>query len=681
MRLVVIPTLLSCIVAIGLFVLTGDVRVVYLAVLFPIVYLLFILLDIALLAERLNQALLLASYGETTNSLGKSPKAGSLAKREPFTALFKNILAKFRILEYRVNSLSWEAESSSKTINIPADDLVNEATSLALDRGTDEASFYRKILKFALANFRCQCGAIAIFQSDSADGAHTKIICEGIEGKRFETQLTNFLSPYFSENVSACFGLLDGYECRTGGADFTPFGARYVLCFPFAPSRSNSRTLGVLWLGYDAALPPSEREVNWVKELVSKIEGELQSYKKLYELSGKIKEAEHLDKAKTEFMLHISHDIRSPLNNIQSILNLLKLEGLQKDTPEMLDIALKNCDNVGEMVESILDYSKHRAGKLVARREPVDLRQIIRDIMDGFAVTARMKGLELRVRSEFDKCPVLADKRQVKRILTNIIGNGIKYTNRGQISVTIDSNQYESWVISVEDTGLGMSKEQLDRLFTPFTRFHGDGIEGIGLGLALSKILTRLNEGELHCQSKEGQGSKFELTFPIPTSTSFSMDKLPAVETLDVNEGFQEKFGPNDPLRAGKYKVLVVDDDLDFVDTLARGLELAGFLAIKSITVSDAISLFNFDNPEFVITDGSMPNGGGKRLLSFIQNSTRPVPVLVLSGHDIEKGEYSNLGASKVLSKPADIAEIAVWIRHVIENKESISLSKKSLVA
>ena len=214
-----------------------------------------------------------------------------------------------------------------------------------------------------------------------------------------------------------------------------------------------------------------------------------------------------------------------------------------------------------------------------------------------------------------------------------------------------------------------MSKEQLARLFTPFTTFNrnshaieknGVSTDGIGLGLALSKILLSMSAGEIRVDSMHGQGSVFEVVIPAANSAEAPVPahrefKAGVTQALSLDEKHSEA-------------ILLVDDDIDCVESLARNIERQGFRIIKATGVLEALGIINYECPRLIISDSSMPDGGLKRILTHIRTSGIFCSVAVLSGTvgTLEKEEYFAMGASAVFAKPADFEALTDWVSHEI---------------
>ncbi|MDC0358881.1 ATP-binding protein, partial [Oligoflexia bacterium] len=600
----------------------------------------------------------------------------------PFnSSLVRHMDSQLEAARYQQNALLWQVDVLSRQ---------NEAvvgTDLASkiewwpdsEQGDPVIAFYHNVLEKIFGRFRCQAAAVVV--APEQEEREASIVMRGVKGKRFEKCLKQSLSRYFKNGDLECFGLQDTLHSQNPHSQLaleklSLFGFRFTVCVPFS---SDNNRRGALWLGYMTDSPPLEIEVAWAQALAEEIEGELKARTKFCELSTQMAKVKNSSEQKNDFIAHVSHDIRSPLNNIKSILHLFQLEGYSEDSAELIKVALSNCESVGEIVEDILDYSKHGAGKLVAKPSVVDVRDALFSATEGFRVAARLKGLELKIEDQLGESKGLFDNRHLKRVVTNLVSNAVKYTTHGTVTVCagyVDDTQNDSRiVIKVRDTGCGLEQKQLEKLFTPFTRLHGSNIDGVGLGLALSKILVELNGGNIHVKSTPKQGSEFTVTFPAtaePESVaemderSDPFDEGAHVSAAPMTQTLSTPTLHTAPLLArDAIKVLVVDDDVDYVDTLARGLKVHGFFVVKACTVSDAISICNFEAPNVVITDASMPDGGGKRLLKYLRSFPSGPQIMVLSGKDQEeeRQEFTALGAAQIALKPVDVGMIASWIK------------------
>ena len=294
---------------------------------------------------------------------------------------------------------------------------------------------------------------------------------------------------------------------------FSAFGISQSLVCGFATAGA-APLRGGFWLGYGAERRASELEVRALRELARKVELWLTARADTRALSEEVRRAHRESSQKSDFIAHMSHDIRSPLNNIKAILTLLRLESATAEWSELSEAGMRSCDALAEMVEDLLDYSRHRAGRLEARRETVNIGTCAEDVLAGFTAVAKLKGVVLEFENHAAGACAELDKRQLRRMLGNLVNNALKYTKSGRVSVELSRVGTGQIALRVCDTGVGMTSAQIEALFTPFSRFQ-PGVEGVGLGLVVTKILAELNGGKVEARSEEGRGSEFSLLFPV----------------------------------------------------------------------------------------------------------------------------------------------------------------------
>jgi PAS domain S-box-containing protein len=227
-------------------------------------------------------------------------------------------------------------------------------------------------------------------------------------------------------------------------------------------------------------------------------------------------EAERHDAAKSEFMSRMSHELRTPLNSVIGFSQLLQMETSDPDVLRMLGHINNSGQHLLNLINEILDISRIESGRIIVNLRAVSLGDLVRDCVGIITLQASEHGIELEI-GEITDALVSADKQRLRQILLNLLSNAIKY-NRPRGRVMVSSEMVEDMVrISVSDTGLGVSPEMVERLFIPFDRLNAEatGIEGTGLGLALSKNLTEAMGGTLIFDSTPGKGSTFTIQLPI----------------------------------------------------------------------------------------------------------------------------------------------------------------------
>jgi len=227
-------------------------------------------------------------------------------------------------------------------------------------------------------------------------------------------------------------------------------------------------------------------------------------------------EAERHDAAKSEFMSRMSHELRTPLNSVIGFSQLLQMESSDPDVLRMLGHINNSGQHLLNLIDEILDISRIESGRIIVTLRAVPLDELVRDCVGIITLQASERGIEVEV-DDITQSLVRADKQRLRQVLLNLLSNAIKYNRpKGRVHVTTEVT--ENLVrISVADTGLGISPEMVERLFIPFDRLNAEstGIEGTGLGLALSKNLTEAMGGSLTFDSTPGKGSIFTIQLPI----------------------------------------------------------------------------------------------------------------------------------------------------------------------
>ena len=428
----------------------------------------------------------------------RSQDSHTPAKRKlSHSDLVELLLARFNNLQAEVSLLEEQEILSASTPS---------------DSGGSHLSTELKLLQTIRGSFRALVRAIVV-----VDGPHrVKTYIDGPFGDRFDLVLAAAIShEHHAGNELACRVV----EVDTAGAAtraLENFDLGSLLICSLGGEIHNA----YLVLAYRRACAPLGTELRAAQSYARYAGAVLGSSIEMAELSGKVEQLKEEQQRRSEFLAQISHDIRSPLNNIQSILHLLRIDRSAPDAPEMIDIALKNCRDVADLVQDILDFVRHQAGKLVARRSAVNLVELARDVARSFEVQAKAK--QLRIQLDLPDAPAncQVDPRHLRRVLSNLMANALNYTEQGQVAISISC---EPLSLCVRDTGVGISDQQLSNLFAPFSA--GAQSKGIGLGLALSKALCELNAVELVARSSLGEGSVFELRFNNEASAQVEPQK------------------------------------------------------------------------------------------------------------------------------------------------------------
>lgn len=247
------------------------------------------------------------------------------------------------------------------------------------------------------------------------------------------------------------------------------------------------------------------------------IEKQANLIEKLHRSYMQLKE---LDKLKTEFLVTVSHELLTPLTCIKSLTyNLLHgvVGELDPKKKEYAQLIKEDADRLEEILHDILNFSKLEAGKIVLRKEPLDVQPLITKVIRAMQPITQEKNVILRQNMCAAFPPVPADRARLEEILTNLIENAVKFTPAGG-KIEIDAaDSVKNVRITVKDTGMGIEPENVDKIFAHFTQFHrenGPGAQGIGLGLAIVKKLVEMHGGQITVQSQVQKGTTFQFTIP-----------------------------------------------------------------------------------------------------------------------------------------------------------------------
>jgi len=371
--------------------------------------------------------------------------------------------------------------------------------------------------------------------------------------------------------------------------------------------------------------------------------------------------AEAASIAKSEFMANMSHELRTPMNGIIGFTELVLTTDLKKMQREYLQNVNKSAYNLLTIINDILDFSKIEAGKLVIDNTAFKLDELMEETIDILSIKAEEKHLELicnidpSLPSQF-----FGDQGRIRQILVNLIGNAIKFTGKGEVSVAIkqEGPDYETngrrsmgIAISVKDTGIGIAKEKMGAIFESFTQADSSTTRkfgGSGLGLTISRSLAELMGGKLQAESEYGKGSIFTLRLALEIA-----DEHPRIEFLS---------------KGSLHNVLVIDDNITnckLMEGIFVYLQIPCKVSYSGMEALQVIEKSITDSQPFdlIITDNQMPEMDGITLVGkineLIKGHAQPF-MLMLSSLDrtMFQQKAETLGIDKFLSKPVKLSEL-----------------------
>ncbi len=387
-----------------------------------------------------------------------------------------------------------------------------------------------------------------------------------------------------------------------------------------------------------------------------------------YEAEKARDEAQKANQAKSVFLANMSHEIRTPMNAILGYSRLMQSDPtLSEDQKKSLRTINSSGEHLLNLINDILEMSKIEAGRIQINHNPFDLFAVIEDIRSLFKERIKSKGLGFNISYPTDMPRyILTDEAKLKQILINLLGNSVKFTAQGYITLTVSSidetSNELSLIFQVIDTGAGIAKDDHETIFQSFEQTDiGRSNEGTGLGLAICRKYVELMGGDISVDSELGRGSIFTLMLPVVKVTKQEIPiKAIKRRVIGIKSRGSKKNEHNHNI--DRYRILVVDDKETNRDVLTRLLESVGISVKEAANGKEALDIFNSWQPQMILMDIRMPVMDGVEATKIIKTSDRgdKTVVIVVSASAMEEQriEVMASGADAFIRKPFQESEI-----------------------
>lgn len=368
--------------------------------------------------------------------------------------------------------------------------------------------------------------------------------------------------------------------------------------------------------------------------------------------------AESANRTKSTFLANMSHELRTPMNAIIGYSEMLIEEAEDLNQPEFIP-DLQKIRSAGKhllaLINDILDLSKIEAGKMSVFVEDISLNTMVDDIVATISPLIQKRGNRLILDMPSDIGNIRADLTKVRQTLFNLLSNASKFTEKGVITLAMKRNQNEQGMeriqMRVSDTGIGMTPEQLGKLFQAFTQADASTTRkygGTGLGLIISRKFCQIMGGDISVESTAGRGSTFTVDLPVKVQ---DLVEAPAPASVSVTAR----------------RVLVIDDDSDATELMTRKLEKSGFQVITANSGIKGLEMAHSEHPDAITLDVMMPGMDGWSVLTALKADpeTASIPVIMVTMLQDQQMGFA-LGADDYITKPVETAKLRqVLLRHI----------------
>lgn len=395
-----------------------------------------------------------------------------------------------------------------------------------------------------------------------------------------------------------------------------------------------------------------------VKKEVERKTHDLAKTNQELQLQKEIAEAASI--TKSQFLANMSHEIRTPMNGLMGMMQLLEMTKLTDEQKEYIQFCRTSSDILLNVINDILDYSKIEAGMMKLEKTPIDIRKVIGEVAGLYRISALDKGLKMEFSIESGvPAKLIGDAFRLRQITSNLIGNAVKFTNKGRIDVVVEKvEEYNDGKVKlrflVKDTGIGIPPDKIGILFKSFSQADNSNTRkygGTGLGLAICKGLIEKMGGEVWVESKEGEGSSFYFTC-----------------ILDLADRLDSSLGISDSIRIEpeaekELKLLIAEDNAISRMVMKRFAEGKGWKATIVEDGKAVVDLYQLENFDVILMDIQMPNMDGYTATGIIRQleakTNKHTPIIAMTAYALkgDREKCLEAGMDDYIAKPIGIEE------------------------
>ena len=417
-----------------------------------------------------------------------------------------------------------------------------------------------------------------------------------------------------------------------------------------------------------AALKASQEEVRQYHEMLEE---------KIRQRTEALEEATHralaANRAKSDFLANMSHELRTPMNGVLGMIDIVLDDNLTAPQREQLETAKSCANSLLALLNDLLDLSKIEAGKMLLEKIQFDLKGLSEDCLKSLLPRARQKGIDLRLLLD-PRTPqaVIGDPLRIRQIMTNLLGNAVKFTERGHVDMRLSARPAEGpgimLTIAVKDTGTGIPKDKLDSIFEEFTQADGSvsrRFGGTGLGLAITRKLAELHAGSIRVASELGVGSTFHVELHLEAVRAPRKAEQPAAPQFVMKATARENV-----------KILVVEDNLVNQRVVLAMLKKHAFEVHVAGNGMEALHALGRGSYDLVLMDIQMPEMDGITAARKIRENTewRDLPIIAMTAHAMtgDREKCIEAGMNGYLSKPVSPGHLLEAIHQHMKPTEGI---------